>query len=142
MPSHCLWASIVSEMLFVNLSEIQCQRMPFSSCYFQNFFIVLVFECFYQDIMYVVHFQPLFLLFFFLGCIGCLLLCIGFSLVVASRGYSLNCHVQTSHCGGFFCGKAWALEHEGFSCCGTWALQLSLVGLVALWHVGSSWTRD
>ena len=66
MPSQCLRASVVSEMLFVNLSGIQCQRMPFFSCCFQNFFIVLVFEYFYH-IMYVVHFQPLFLLFFFLG---------------------------------------------------------------------------
>ena len=46
------------------------------------------------------------------------------------------------------------VEHVGFSSCGTWALTLGLPGsraqaqkwwrrgLVALQHVGSSWTRD
>ena len=79
----------------------------------------------------------------------------GLSLVAASRGYSLL------QCTGF--SLQWPLllwstgsRHAGFSSCGscgTWAQQLRLVGsraqaqqlwctgLVALWHVGSSWTR-
>ena len=77
----------------------------------------------------------------------------GLSLVVSSRGYSL---VQ---CTGL--SLRWLLllqstgsKHMGFSSCGTRAQQLWLMGsrvqaqqlwymaLVALRHVGSSWTRD
>ena len=41
----------------------------------------------------------------------------------------------------YSCG-AWASYCDGFSCCRAWAQQLSHMGLVALWHMGSSQTRD
>ena len=63
------------------------------------------------------------------------------SLVAVSGGYS------SLQCAGF--SLWWLLflrstgsRHAGFSSCGTWAQQLWLMGLVALWHVGSSRTRD
>ena len=93
----------------------------------------------------------LFILFIF-GCIGSLLLCVGFSLVAVSGGYS------SLQCAGF--SLRWLLllrsmgsRHAGFSSCGTRAKQLQLagcrvqaqqlwcMGLVAPWHVGSSQTR-
>jgi len=43
--------------------------------------------------------------------------------------------VWASHCGGFSCGRARVLECM-------WAQSLWLTGLVALWHVESSWARD
>ena len=77
----------------------------------------------------------------------------GLSLVAASGGYSLL------QCVGFLLW--WLLllwstgsRYAGFSSCGTWAQQLWLTGsraqaqqlwhagLVALWHVGSSRTKD
>ena len=92
-------------------------------------------------------------LFIFFGCVGSSLLPAGFSLVAASGGYSLL------WCTGF--SLWWLLllqsmgsRHAGFSSCGTGAQQLWLAGcrvqaqqlqrtgLVALWHVGSSQTRD
>ena len=48
------------------------------------------------------------------------------SLVAAGGGYS-SCSVRASHCGGS---------------CGPKAQQLGHSGLVGLWHVGSSQTRD
>ena len=81
------------------------------------------------------------------------LLCsLGFSLVVASGGCS-SCSTLASHRGGFSC-VARPLGHGGFSSCGTWvqslwfpssraqAQELWCTGLVAPWHVGSSWIRD
>ena len=46
--------------------------------------------------------------------------CAGFSLVVASRGYSLA--AVRRHCRGFCC-QAWALGHLDFSSWGSWALE-------------------
>ena len=64
----------------------------------------------------------------------------GLSLVAVSGGYS------SLQCMGL--ALQWLLllwstgsRHAGFSNCGTWAQQLWLSGLVALWHVGSSQTR-
>ena len=64
----------------------------------------------------------------------------GLSLVVVSRGYS------PLRCAGF--SLWWLLllqsmgsRHTGFSSCGVWAQYLWRTGLVAPWHVGSSWTR-
>ena len=45
---------------------------------------------------------------------GSWLLCSGFSLVVAGRGYS-SCSAQASHCNGFSCFTAQSLGHLGFS---------------------------
>ena len=52
----------------------------------------------------------------------------GLSLVVS--GATLRCGARASHCGGFFCCEAQALERVGFSRCGTqdsgcgsWALE-------------------
>ena len=45
-----------------------------------------------------------------------------------------SCGAWASHCSGFFCCRAWALECASSVVWNT--------GLVALWHVGSSWTRD
>ena len=45
-----------------------------------------------------------------------------------------SCGARASYCGGFSCCRALAL-------C-TWASELWCMDLVALWHAGSSWTRD
>ena len=78
-------------------------------------------------------FQSFFLFFlnflFVFGCARSLLLHAAF-LYLRRRGCSL---VVEQAC-GFSCCGAWALGHE--------LQQLWLVGSVALWHVGSSWTRD
>ena len=74
-------------------------------------------------------FFNLILFIFIFGCVGSLLLCTGFSLVAASRGYSsLQC-VGFS-LGGFSCCKARALGVRasvvvalGLSSCGSWALE-------------------
>ena len=102
--------------------------------------------------MYYLFILNKFIYLFIFGCIGSLLLCMGFSLVAVSRGYS------SLQCTGF--SLQWLLllrsmgsRHTGFSSCGTWAQQLWLVGsraqaqylrrmgLAASLHVGSSWTR-
>ena len=89
---------------------------------------------------------------FIFCCAGSSLLCMGFSLVVASRGYFSRC--TTAHCSGLSRCGAPAPGYTGFSGCSSWAPQLWrpgskaqaqqswCMGLVALWHVGSSWTRD
>ena len=81
-----------------------------------------------------------FIYLFIFGCVGCLLLQAGFSLVAGSGGYS------SLRCAGF--SLQWLLllqstgsRHMGFNSCGTQAQQLWLTGLVAPRHVGSSWTR-
>ena len=88
---------------------------------------------------------------FIFGCIGSLLLR-GLSLVVVSGGYS------SLWCAGFSLRwlvllRSMGSRHAGFGSCGTQAQQLWLAGsrvqaqqlwctgLVAPWHVGSSWTR-
>ena len=43
-------------------------------------------------------------------------------------GLLSSCGMHTSHCSGFFCCRAWALEFSGFSSCSTWAQQLWLLG--------------
>ena len=58
--------------------------------------------------------------------------CRSFSLVAANRGYSLV--AVASHCGGFSCYGAWALQ-PGVRSCGA---QASL--LHSMWE--SSWSRD
>ena len=60
------------------------------------------------------------------------------------RGAILCCGARASHCGGFACCRAGALRQSSFSnCgCGTWAQWLWCLSVLALWHMGSSWTRD
>ena len=85
-------------------------------------------------------FINLFYLFIF-GCVGSSLLRTGF-LQLQRVGTTLCCGVRASHCGGFSCCmQSTGSRHMGFSSCGTRAQQLWRMGLVALWHVGSSWTR-
>ena len=96
---------------------------------------------------------------FFYGCIGSLLLRTGF-LQLQQAGATLRCSARASHCGSFSCCGARALGMQAsvvvarrLSSCGSqaqqlWfagsraqAQQLWCTGLVAPWHVGSSWTR-
>ena len=65
----------------------------------------------------------------------------GFSVVAVSRASS-SCSVQASHCSGFSCCRAQALEHTDFSNCSSWAQQLRHMGLLAPQHEGSFQTRD
>ena len=72
-----------------------------------------------KDMAFVLFFFKYIYLFIF-GCVRSLLLCAGFSLVVASGGYS------SLRCAGF--SLSWLLllrstgsRHAGFSSCGTWA---------------------
>ena len=55
--------------------------------------------------------------------------CVDFSLVVASRGFSLAVGVWASHRGGSSCRRAQAPGCMGFSNCGTWAQQRRLQSL-------------
>ena len=50
--------------------------------------------------------------------------------------------VRASHCGGFFCCRAWVPGQSSFSSCGFWAQQSWSTGLVVLHHVESSQTRN
>ena len=50
-----------------------------------------------------------------------------------------SCGAQVSHCCGFSCCRAWALEHMGFSRSNVWTQQLWCMGLVAPGHVKYSW---
>ena len=106
----------------------------------------------------------LFIIYFWLHCV--FVAACGLSLVVVSGGYSslrctgfsLRCLLLLRSVGS---SLRWLLllrsmgsRHASFSSCSTWAQQLWLVGsraqaqqlwctgLVAPWHVGSSWTRD
>ena len=54
--------------------------------------------------------------------------------LVVRAGAILCCSTQASHCGGFSCCRAPAPE--------ALAQQSWCMGLVALWHVGASLTRD
>ena len=64
----------------------------------------------------------------------------GFSLVAMSRGHSLVCGVQASHCGGSSCCRARALGLMGFRSCCSWPLEhrLSSCGTLA-WLLLSMW---
>ena len=64
----------------------------------------------------------------------------GFSLVVASKGYSLLC-IRASHCGGFSCCKAQGLGYW-LQYCSMQAQQLLFSGLLAPWYMKSSQTGD
>ena len=57
--------------------------------------------------------------FFTFGCTGPSLLCVGF-LQLQRAGATPCSGIQASHCCGFSCFRAWALEH-GLSNCGAWA---------------------
>ena len=85
---------------------------------------------FYQVSVLWVHFKKKIYLFF--DCSGYSLLHLGFLYLLQVRA-GLRYGARTSHCGGFCCCEAWFLKHR-LSSCG--------MDLVALWHVGSSWTRD
>ena len=85
----------------------------------------------------IILFKKLFICLFICGCAGPLLLCMGFLLGAASRGYS-SCGAQASHCGGFSCCGPRALWPVGFNSCGTWALQWgSVVAAPRLYSTGS-----
>ena len=62
------------------------------------------------------------------------------------QGLPSSCSAWGFHCSGFSCRRAQALGRAGFSSCDSWVLERGLtswyMGLVALQHVGSSWTRD
>ena len=57
-------------------------------------------------------------MYLFLAVLG-LYCCVDFSLVAARRGYS-SYRAQASRYDGFFCCRAQALGHVGFSSWGTW----------------------
>ena len=59
---------------------------------------------------------------------------LGLSPVEKQVGLLLSCGAQASHCDGFSCCRALALWQKG-------SVVVS-VDLIALWPVGSSWTRD
>ena len=77
---------------------------------------------------------------FIYGCVGSLLLPVGF-LQLQRAVATLRCGAWASHCGGF---SFWSTgsRHAGFSSCSKWAQQLWRTGLVAPRHVRSSRTRD
>ena len=103
-------------------------------------FLIINLRCLFLVISNNLFFQN----YFIFGCVGSSLLHTGF-LQLRRAGATLHCGGWASHGGGFSCRGAQAL--------GTQAQQLWLVGsraqapqlwrmgLVALWHVGSSQTR-
>ena len=78
-------------------------------------------------------FFDLFIYSFIFGCTGSLLLHRHFS-SCGEQGLLSSCGARASRCRGFFCCRAQTLGHKGSV--------LWHTGLVAPWHVGSSWTRD
>ena len=68
--------------------------------------------------------------------------CEGLSLAVESRGSSLHCGVQSSHCGGLSRYGAQAPGPAGSRSRGTWAQRVWCTGLIAPGHVWSSWIRN
>ena len=74
----------------------------------------------------------------------------GLSSSCSQWGLLSSCRGWVFCCGGFFCCRAWVLEHVGFRSCGTqaqwlqftdcrvWVQQLRHRSLVALCHVGST----
>ena len=77
-------------------------------------------------------FFNLFFFNFIFGCIGSLLLRVGF-LQLQRAGATLRCGVRASHCGGFSCCGAWAVRARAsvvvarrLSSCGLRALELRL----------------
>ena len=78
-------------------------------------------------------YQSIFYLFIYFGCPGSLLLQQAFS-CCREQGLLSGYGAWASHCSDISCYKARALGHTGFGSCGP--------HLVALRHVGSSWTRD
>ena len=85
---------------------------------------------FYQVSVLWVHFLKKIYLFFDRS--GYSLLHVGFLYLLQVRA-ALRYGARDSHCGRFSCCEAWFLKHR-LSSCG--------MDLVALWHVGSSWTRN
>ena len=92
-----------------------------------------------------------------LHCTKAILWCLSFSLWWLLIAQALEFGLRSdgtwaSHCGSVSCCRAEGCE--GFSSCNTWAQQLRLLGsraqaqqlwrmgLAALWHVGSSPTKD
>ena len=80
--------------------------------------------------------------------IGCLFtpLIVSFIVqLVLSLFYSILFYfgcAQASHSSGFSCCRPQTLGYSGFSICGSQALEHRHTGLVAPWHVESSWIRD
>ena len=81
------------------------------------------------------------------GSAGSLLLR-GFVPSRGEQGLFSSCGARASHGGGVSCCEARALGHGGFGSGGMVGSVVAiprcmwLTGQVALWHVGSSWTRD
>ena len=92
-----------------------------------------------------VHCAFIYLLVAILGldcCMGTLCRC-------RQRRLAFSGCAQASHCSGSSCCRARALgtralvvSAHGLSSCSSWALKLWCTGLVAPWHLESSWTRD
>ena len=104
------------------------------------------------------HKVPIFSLLFFLAVLG-LHCCMQVFPSWGKWGPLSTCRSRTLHCSSFSCGAqtlgtqasvvvaqglrscgSQALEY-GLSRCDAWALQIWCTGLVAPWHVESSWTR-
>ena len=94
-------------------------------------------SCFSRNRIWFLNFIYLFIF----GYTGCSLLHAALRQLLRV-GATLCCSAWAPHWGGFSCYGAQALEHTGFNCCGLWAHQLRLEGLVALQHVESSQTRN
>ena len=86
--------------------------------------------------------HSLFLKLFIFGRSGSSLLCGLFS-SCGKQGLLSSCGVWASHCSGFSCCAAWAHGLQQLQPPGSRATQKWWhTGLAALWHVGSSRTRD
>ena len=64
--------------------------------------------------------------------------CTDFSLVALSGDYFLSGDEQAPHCCGFSCCGAWALEHSGFSSCGSLAPECNSCNVQA-WLLHCMW---
>ena len=98
--------------------------------------------CFMSLNSWSLNHHPLFLKLFIFGHAGSSLLCGLFS-SCGKQGLLSSCGVWASHCSGFSCCAAWAHGLQQLQPPGSRATQKWWhTGLAALWHVGSSWTRD
>ena len=124
-----------------------------------HFIFPIYAEIEFYKVQHTSFFFNKFIYLFIFGCVGSSLLHVGF-LQLQQAGATLCCGAWASHCGAFSCCRAQALGTRasvvavgGLSSCGGWAQQLWLVGsraqaqqlwrtgLVAPWHMGSSWIR-
>ena len=146
-PSHHSALASFSPLFFRALTELYCFNQSFllktfASKFFQIFYIfniiqrIILCHLFLPiknlNSLFIFCFFNKFIYLFIFGCVGSLLLHVGF-LYLRRVGTTLRCGARASHCSGFFyCGAralgTWTSVFVAcrLSSCGSWALELRL----------------